>query len=100
MKSFLEWVVTAAVLAARETMASIEVKSSERKSALRMSQFINEVSLAFHELKTEQTCQVLRALQVFPAYALKGAKLYSFSFTSFAIGTFLFLCLLVCDFRS
>lgn len=74
MKSFLEWDTTAAVPAAKEILESMEVEALLRKSALKISQFLENEDLAVCELRAKQISHVLRALLPVHTYALQDGR--------------------------
>lgn len=75
VRGFLEWVATAAIPAADETMESMDVRASRRKSALKVSQLLRSETLRLCELGTKQTRLVLRAPLAFYTYALKDGRI-------------------------
>lgn len=75
VKSFLEWIVTVEVPAAKEIMVSIEGNASERGSILRILQCFKSDDTALREPGTEQIFQVLRVSLAVHTYALNDAQI-------------------------
>lgn len=75
VKRFLDFIESATVSAAKEIIESMEIKFSERKFALRASQFLKNEKLAFREVGTVQMRQVLRASLAVCTYSLRDCRL-------------------------